>query len=139
MEFMRSQQQQMQGQQQYGLIRIVECTHLKILGEVPFPPWAGGGALGNGIENDNIDNGQRGTNGKYPMSLYKLIRCMIHHDRMKRPNIHEVAKRFGELYLELMGGIWISYEEGGSSHGEAGKGGTNYDDFDALIAGRDFV
>ena len=101
------------------------------MGEVPFPPWAGKGGETTNQEGD-------GRNGKYPLSIYKFVRYMVHHDRVKRPNIHEVAKRFGELYLEVLGGErWISYEEG--RHGDIMGKGQDYDDFDSLIAGRDFV
>jgi len=113
----------------------VECTHLKILGEAPFPSWIVS-SLGNGNNRDDEDDGHQGKNGKYPSSLYRFIRYMVYHDRMERPTIHQVAKRFGELYMELVGERWISYEEGGYS--ETGKG-QSYDDFDSLIASRDFV
>ncbi|KAL7531013.1 hypothetical protein ACHAXR_006250, partial [Thalassiosira sp. AJA248-18] len=121
-----------QQQQQYGLI----------LGEVPFPPWATEFMrMGGNVGKHTIDGGHcGGTNGIYPISMYKLVRYMIHQDRAKRPNIHEVAKRFGELYLELIGERWIPYEEGlRHNDGEVGKGGQNYDDFDSLIESRDFV
>jgi hypothetical protein len=121
------------GEEQFGLVRVVECTHLKILKEVPFPPWVGGGLLGTGG-----DRGGDGRNGKYPIPLYKFIQYMVHHDRHARPTIHEVARRFGEVHLELVGERWVSHDErrvGG--HDEAGK--KEYDDFDSLIASRDFV
>ena len=134
MEFVRNHDNSNQHQQQYGLVRIVECTHLKILGEAPFPSWAGKGldsSVGNNLNGNDV------RNGKYPLSIYKFIRYMIHHDRNTRPDINEVAKRFGKLYLELLGKRWISYEE--SQHHDYDEKGQHYDDFDSLIASRDFV
>eukprot|EP00581_Thalassiosira_minuscula_P016879 CAMPEP_0183731944 /NCGR_PEP_ID=MMETSP0737-20130205/36935_1 /TAXON_ID=385413 /ORGANISM="Thalassiosira miniscula, Strain CCMP1093" /LENGTH=516 /DNA_ID=CAMNT_0025964805 /DNA_START=255 /DNA_END=1805 /DNA_ORIENTATION=- len=128
--------------EQYGLVRIVECTHLKILGEVPFPPWMGSG-LGN---SPNAGAGGDGRNGKYPTSLYKFVRYMVHHDRNQRPNIHEVVKRYEELHAEIMGERWTSYDETrmlSSYEKRSGGGGAGDrdgdDDFDSLIASRDFV
>jgi len=131
---------------QYGLVRIVECTTLKILGEVPFPPWVGSG-LGSGGNkankvNNNDNNVGDGRDGKYPLSIYKFIRYMIQQDRMVRPNIHEVAKRFGDLYYELLREEWIPYSDkkkgvGGSVEDDGGE--EQHDDFDSLIASRDFV
>ena len=115
---------------QYGLVRVVECTHLKILDEVPLPPWA---SVGKGA-NDNDDScGADGKDGKYPQSIYKFVRYMVNHDRNQRPNIHEACQKFGELYLKLLGERWIPHEESGQNK----KG--NDDDFDSLIASRDFV
>ena len=132
-------------QEQYGLVRIVECTTLKILGEVPFPPWVGSGLGGNTNNNThtNEDVGD-GSNGKYPLAIYKFIRYMVQHDRMTRPNIYEVAKRFGELHLELMGEEWIPYSSsngGGrmNSKVDGEEEEREHDDFDSLIASRDFV
>ncbi len=139
MEFCRSNNTGTQ-QLQYGQVRIVECTNLKILGEVPFPPWAGKGLGNDNNAADSANGGQRGgANGKYPLSIYKFIRYMAHHDRVTRPSVHEVAKRFEELYLELLGERWISYEEGRRSNDVSADGSQAYDDFDSLIASRDFV
>mmetsp|Transcript_13975 Transcript_13975/g.21622 ORF Transcript_13975/g.21622 Transcript_13975/m.21622 type:complete len:545 (-) Transcript_13975:58-1692(-) len=139
-------------EQQYGLVRIVECTTLKILGEVPFPPWAGSGLGGgnNTTTNNNPNNNTvvgDGRNGKYPLSMYKFIRYMVQQDRMSRPNICEVAKRFGELHYELLGEEWIPYSDS-NGDGVSGRSRTvenddgeeeQHDDFDSLIASRDFV
>lgn len=131
-----------QQQQLFGLVRVVECTNLKILGEVPLPPWMTNDNKGGG-ETNNRHQGPdgRNNNGKYPLSIYKFVRYMVNHDRVKRPNIHEVAKRFSELYLEVVGERWISYEEEGRHGGDNSMGnkGRDYDDFDSLIASRDFV
>jgi len=108
-EYSRNNSQNEQ-QNQYGLVRIVECTHLKILGEVPLPPWARGG---------NDESGG-GSNGKYPISMYKFIQYLVQHDRQVRPNIHEVATKFDDLFIKLVGERWVSYEEG-----NAGYGGNN--------------
>lgn len=128
----RSEEEEESGQ--YGLVRVVECTTLKILGEVPLPPWAGSGLGGgsNNINNNNNNVGD-GSSGKYPLSIYKFIRYMVQHDRTSRPNIHEVAKRFGELYYELLREEWIPYSAKGTPEDE------EQDDFDSLIASRDFV
>ena len=131
-EFLRSNANNT-SENQFGLVRVVECTHVKILKEVPFPPWIGNGLLGT-----NSDCAGDGRNGKYPIELYKFIQYMVHHDRQARPNIHEVARRFEELHLELSGERWVSYDERRSSgRNEAGK--REFDDFDSLIASRDFV
>ena len=108
MEYSRNNSQN-EHQNQYGLVRIVECTHLKILGEVPLPPWARGG-------NDNENGG--GSNGKYPISMYKFIQYLIQHDRLVRPNIHEVVAKFSDLYVKLVGERWISFEQGNGGYGE---------------------
>ena len=135
---------------QYGLVRVVDCTNLKILDEVPFPPWAGGG-LGGATSTTNHSNssiggeGGDGSNGKYPLSIYKFIRYMVQHDRLLRPNIQDVAKRFGELYYELLHEEWIPYSDkrGGGSSRMGVKDDNDeereHDDFDSLIASRDFV
>lgn len=138
--------------EQYGLVRIVECTTLKILGEVPNPPWMMGNGIGGGDNNNNNNNKSvgDGRDGRYSLSMYKFIRYMIQQDRMSRPNIHEVAKRFGELYYELLKEEWIPYSKTGgvgssnSSSNNAGVEGNDdgeyqHDDFDSLIASRDFV
>ena len=100
-------------QNQYGLVRIVECTHLKILGEVPIPPWARGG---------NDDGSGGGSNGKYPISMYKFIQYLVQHDRQVRPNIHGAAAKFSDLYVNLVGERWISFEEGKDGYGESNIG-----------------
>jgi hypothetical protein len=119
-------------EQQYGQVRIVECTRLKILGEVPLPPWATSasssslvsgdcaGLSGTAINDDDANRndfsrlhsrtqGEGGANGKYPMSLYDFVRFMVHHDRTTRPSVHDVASRFGELHLRVFGEQWASY------------------------------
>ena len=144
MEFVRSSG----GDGQYGLVRVVDCTNLKILDEVPFPPWAGGGlggTRGNDSSNSSIGEEGDGSNGKYPLSIYKFIRYMVQHDRLLRPNIQDVAKRFGELYYELLHEEWIPYSDkrGRSSRMGVMNDDNNeereHDDFDSLIASRDFV
>lgn len=154
MEFVRSGSGSSDGQ--YGLVRVVDCTNLKILDEVPFPPWAGGGLggatstaniRGNDSSNSSIGGGEGdGSNGKYPLSIYKFIRYMVQHDRLLRPKIQDVAKRFGELYYELLSEEWIPYSDkrSGSSSRMGGVNDDNdeereQDDFDSLIASRDFV
>ena len=152
MEFVRSGGSGGSGSDgQYGLVRVVDCTNLKILDEVPFPPWAGGGLgtatiRGNDSSNSSIGGeGGDGSNGKYPLSIYKFIRYMVQHDRLVRPNIQDVAKRFGELYYELLHEEWIPYsDKGGGSSSRMGVNDDNdeereHDDFDSLIASRDFV
>lgn len=118
--------------QQYGHVRIVECTRLKILGDVPLPPWTTpassmslvsgdcAGLSGTAINGDdanrndfsslhNHTKGEWEANGKYPMSMYDFVRFMVHHDRTTRPSVQEVAGRFGELHLRVFGEQWASY------------------------------
>lgn len=135
------QQQEMLQERQYGLVRIIECTHLKILGEVPFPPWS--------ATSSDSEEGD-GKNGKYPLTLHKFVQYMVHHDRSSRPNIHNVAERFGNLHLELLGEQWISnsclfrQQRVENSRrvvfSDDTKGNSvanlNHDDFDLLIASR---
>ena len=138
----QQQQQEMLQERQYGRVRIIECTHLKILGEVPFPPWST-----TLTENEEGD----GKNGKYPLTLYIFVQYMIHHDRSSRPHIHDVAERFSNLHLELLGERWISnychtrQQRGRNdpqvvciSDDTKGKSvaNLNHDDFDSLIASR---
>lgn len=94
-------------------VRIVECTHLKILGEVPLPA-----------------NANDGKDGHYPIDVYNFVKFMVCHDRKKRPDIKHVRNKFCQLHLTLTGEKW---NEGG----KAGRRG--HDDFDSLIASRDFV
>jgi serine/threonine protein kinase len=107
-------------------VRIVECTQLKILSLSPFPPWAASGGGGSNAKQSNIG-------GRYPLVMYEFVRFMVCHDRRKRPDVQQVRVRFGELYLGLMGERW----NGGSKnvHGKEKRG----DEFDSLIASRDFV
>jgi serine/threonine kinase 16 len=94
-------------------VRIVECTHLKILGEVPLPT----------NRNDAKD-------GHYPIDVYNFVRFMICHDRKKRPDTQLVQNRFYQLHLTLTGVKW-------TMDGKTTKGGHH--DFDSLIANRNFV
>jgi len=119
MEYSRQNSQNEQ-QNQYGIVRIVECTHLKILGEVPLPPWARGG---------NDDGNCGDSNGKYPLSMYKFVKYLVQHDRLVRPNIHEVATKFSDLYVKLVGERWISFDEGNTGYG----GNGNNSAFDSSI------
>lgn len=96
-------------------IRIVECTHLKILGEVPLPPWTK----------------QRDGKGQYPIEVYNFVKFMVCHDRKKRPDIQQVRKMFDQLHLNLTGVKW--------AEGSGRKATARHDDFDSLIASRDFV
>ena len=96
-------------------IRIVDCSHLKILGEVPLPP--------------GLKQGKQA--GEYPLEVYDFVRFMVCHDRNKRPNIQQVQMKFAEMYLKLTGHEWKA--------DRLGKGRREHDDFDSLIASRDFV
>ena len=103
---------------QYGHVRIVECTRLKILGEVSLPPWTKETlqsqlAIGS--------NDQRGTNGKYPMSVYELVLCLVNHDHKTRPSLHEVTVSFNELYLQVLGEQWTSYSDIDQVYWEKGQ------------------
>ncbi len=119
------------GDRRHGLVRIVECTRLKILGEVPSPPRIAAG--GAGAAGDTVADGR---NGRYPPTMYEFVRYMADHDRTTRPTVRDVAGRFGELHLALAGRRWTPYGEGRRA-AVGTKGG--HDDFDSLIAGRDFV
>ena len=131
------QQQEMLQEQQYGLVRIIECTHLKILGEVPFPPWS---------KMSPENEVGCGTNGKYPLALYRFVRYMVHHDRLSRPHVHDVAERFSTVYMELLEERWIPHNslnkqhEWGDNISDAVKGdgvaNLNHDEFDSFIASR---
>ena len=134
-------------ERQYGHVRIVECSRLKILGEVPLPPWATSvssscSSLASNDENDDDPNRddigglhrrQRGggMDGKYPMLLYEFVRYMVHHDRTTRPSVHEVATRFNELHLRVLGERWISYSDSDSIRNMGRH--SNYDDFDGFV------
>jgi serine/threonine kinase 16 len=100
-------------------VRIVDCTHLKILGEVPYPPW---------VKQSGI---AKQPNNGYPIEIYDFVRFMVCHDRRKRPDIQQVRTKFGDLHMKLTGTKWTS--DGGAKR----QGGN--DDFDSLIANRDFV
>jgi len=129
------------GDRQYGLVGIVECTQLKILGEVPFPPWTAAtvGSSGERLGSHGGKGAKDGRNGKYPLSVYRFVRSMVHHDRNTRTNIHDVAESFRKLHLEVVGQQWISYDERRQRLGSSAGTKGSYDDFDSLIASRDFV
>jgi len=60
-------------------IRIVECTHLRVLGEIPTAP-----------------------SQRYSLSLHNFVEWMLTQDRSERPNIAQVLHRAEEL-LEMTG------------------------------------
>ncbi|KAL7461420.1 hypothetical protein ACHAXS_001840 [Conticribra weissflogii] len=127
------------GEEEEGVAKIVECTHLKILGEVPFPPWARGGNVDE-KESDGFD----GRDGRYPLKLYRFVRYMTNQDRLARPDMRAVAKRLEELYVDLLGERWVRYESGRGAR--SGSGMTDGSDdvgsdaaFDSLLRSRDFV
>jgi serine/threonine kinase 16 len=121
-----------------GLVKIVECTNLKILGEVPNPPWAANANATTDYNTTKYD----GRNGRYPLAIYDFIRFMIHHDRLTRPDIQQVNQRFGMLYLDLLGERRVGYSEKRAGEDEDDDDDDDErvrDDFDSLIASRDFV
>lgn len=130
MEFRTDDDEGYRQLKQYGLVRVVECTHLKILGDAPLPPWARGEGVDLGTD------AAQGRNGKYPLKLYTFVRRMVCHDRSTRPDLRTVAKEFGELHMELLDERWLPYEEGRCDRASV-RG--DYDDFDSLIVSRDFV
>ena len=99
-------------------VRIVDCTHLKILGEIPLPP--------------SLKQGQQQSSGYYyPLEVYEFVRFMVCHDRNKRPNIQQVQTKFAQIHLKMTGNEW--------DRDQRGLGRREHDDFDSLIASRDFV
>mmetsp|Transcript_12008 Transcript_12008/g.22532 ORF Transcript_12008/g.22532 Transcript_12008/m.22532 type:complete len:387 (-) Transcript_12008:183-1343(-) len=140
-------------EEEVGWVKIVECTQLKVLGEVPFPPWAkkgnakevgrnGGQSHESGPEeSDKFD----GRDGKYPLKLYRFVRYMTNQDRLARPDIRAVAKKLEELYMDLLKERWVRYDSGrgtrsgsGMTDGEDDDNGTDAA-FDSLLRSRDFV
>ena len=109
-----------------GLARVVECTHLKILGELPWPPR---------FDDGGTSSTSSKSSGRYPRELYELVRYMADHDRARRPGVRRVAARFAEVHLGLTGDRWVPYGDG---CGGVGRGGED-DGFDSLVASRDFV
>jgi hypothetical protein len=101
---------------QYGHVRIVECTRLKILGEVSLPPWTK-----ETLQSVVGRNDQRGTNGKYPMLVYELVLSLVNHDHNTRPSLHEVTERFGKLYLQILGEQWTAYSDIDQVYREKGQ------------------
>ena len=110
-----------------GLVRVVECTHLKVLGGVPDPPTRPG-------DGGRTTAAAASGGGRYPGEMYGLVRYMADHDRARRPDVRRVAARFAEVHLMLTGERWVPHGDGG----DAGRGGGD-DAFDSLIASRDFV
>jgi len=140
-------------EEEVGWVKIVECTQLKVLGEVPFPPWAkkgnakevgrnGGQSHESGPEeSDKFD----GRDGKYPLKLYRFVRYMTNQDRLARPDIRAVAKKLEELYMDLLKERWVRHDSGrgtrsgsGMTDGEDDDNGTDAA-FDSLLRSRDFV
>lgn len=126
MEFVRTTDHRYDANLMDG-VRIVECTQLRVLSEMPYPPWA-----------SSRDNGHTGFvkdahHGRYPLALYDFVRFMVCHDRKARPDVQQVKARFVELYLGLTGERW---EDGNRVHSKEKRG---EDEFDSLIASREFV
>ncbi|KAL7525463.1 hypothetical protein ACHAWF_001371 [Thalassiosira exigua] len=124
---------------QRGLVRVVECTHLRVLGDVPFPPWATAAATTATTASDaggigDVDDGLGGRNGRYPLPLYRFVRYLADRDRTRRPDVRAAAATFRELHSRLLGEAWVSYEDG-----RRDGASRSFDEFDSLVASRDFV
>ncbi|KAL3788796.1 hypothetical protein HJC23_006249 [Cyclotella cryptica] len=128
MEFVRTTDHRYDSNHMVDEIRIVECSQLRVLGEVPYPPWA---SLRNSLEPNVVKDAS--INGRYPLALYDFVRLMVCHDRRTRPDVKQVRARFCELYLGLVGEPWRDEK------GMLGKDMRGEDEFDSLIANREFV
>lgn len=98
-------------------VRIVDCSHLKILGDLPLPPWT--------------KQGGRKPKDGYPMEVYDFVKYMVCHDRLRRPDTKQIVEKFSELHVRLTGVKWTGDSKG--------KDRRVDDGFDSLIASRDFV
>jgi len=68
-------------------IKVVECSHLRILGTLPRPP-----------RGSHLD-------GRYNKDILDFVEWMLTQDRMKRPNIQDVSLKLDAL-LKTVGGTW---------------------------------
>ena len=82
-----------------GTVRIVECTHLRVLGPVPTPP--------PGTE----------AAGRYSKEIGDAVKWMLNQSRLERPTIDQVSRRVDEL-LQKVGGKRIR-ADGAASSAEA--------------------
>ena len=79
-----------------GTVRIVECTHLRVLGPVPAPP--------PGTE----------AAGRYSKEVNDAVKWMLNQSRLERPTIGQVSQRVDEL-LQKVGGKRIRTNGAASS------------------------
>ena len=79
-----------------GTVRIVECTHLRVLGPVPTPP--------PGTE----------AAGRYSKEVNDAVKWMLNQSRLERPTIDQVSQRVDEL-LQKVGGKRIRMNGAASS------------------------
>ena len=114
MEFVRSNSYDSTN---YSALRIVECSHLKILGDLPLPLWVKQG-------------GMKPKEG-YPLEMYDFVKYMVCQDRLRRPDTQHIFEKFDELYAKFTEMKWT-----GDSRGKERRGD---DGFDSLIASRDFL
>jgi hypothetical protein len=72
-----------------GKLRVVECSHLKVIGPVPRPP--------NGSE----------VAGWYSETTLQLVEFMLTQDRQQRPELPEVMRRVENLIRDLGGSVEV--------------------------------
>ena len=66
-----------------GSVRIVECTHLRVIGDIPFPP-------------PHTEAGNR-----YSHDIKDLLKWILNIDRSQRPTLDDVSKRMDVLLQKL--------------------------------------
>jgi serine/threonine kinase 16 len=71
----------------HGRLRVVECTHLKVIGPVPRPP-----------------SGSDAANW-YNTNIQRLIEYILVQDRHKRPALTDVMERVEQLIVDLGGTV----------------------------------
>lgn len=101
-----------------GSARVVECSHLRVLGKIPRPPSLGG-----------VDGG-----GGYSDDLFAAVVWMCNPNRSERPSVSDVRKRMEGL-LEKCGGRRRRQQH--TLRGE--EGGEEENTFDSLLNSRDYV
>ena len=86
-----------------GTVRIVECTHLRVLGPVPTPP--------PGTE----------AAGRYSKEMGDAVKWMLNQSRLERPTIDQLSRRVDEL-LQKVGGKRI--RSGGAASSASSRDAT---------------
>eukprot|EP00563_Minutocellus_polymorphus_P012933 CAMPEP_0181062446 /NCGR_PEP_ID=MMETSP1070-20121207/23084_1 /TAXON_ID=265543 /ORGANISM="Minutocellus polymorphus, Strain NH13" /LENGTH=409 /DNA_ID=CAMNT_0023142519 /DNA_START=245 /DNA_END=1474 /DNA_ORIENTATION=- len=97
-----------------GTVRIVECTHLRVLGPVPAPP--------PGTE----------AAGRYSKEVGDAVKWMLNQSRLERPTIDQVSRRVDEL-LQKVGGKRIR------TNGAASSSSANNGTFDPFGTAQDMA
>ena len=91
-----------------GEIRIVDCTQLRVIGDIPYPPK------------------HTGPYSWYsPNIIHEFIPCMLTQDRFKRPTLQQVIAKVDKILLRQ--------QENQSQQQHSSSVTSSSDSIDALI------